>query len=77
MKAYVNEFEQMMAKAATFGIPKEMPKIDFRPEPWMKKFVEEKHTQEEWDGFFDYCDAGPFKRMVIQMIALLRFGALR
>lgn len=34
-------------------------------EPWMKEFVRGRHIQKEWDAFFRYCQAGPWKRRLI------------
>lgn len=34
-------------------------------EPWMAEFVKGRHSQEEWDAFFEYCKASSFKRWCI------------
>ncbi len=47
-------------------------------ELWMEEFVRGRHSQEEWDAFFDYCQAGPWKRRFIRwnsMIATI-FGLI-
>lgn len=45
-------------------------KREYKPEPWMAEFLQGRHSQEEWDAFFYYCEAGPLKRW------FLRFGSI-
>jgi len=56
----------------TFGISpgKAEPVIPPAPvmtEPWMGDFVRERHTQEQWDAFGAYCQAGPWKRALLRL----------
>lgn len=44
---------------------------DRPPEPWMIEFVKGRHSQEEWDAFYAYMEAGPVKRWVLRLISLL------
>lgn len=58
----------MMERMPTFGIdqvavPIKVPKL----EPWMAEFVKGRHHQEEWDAFFVYCEASPFRRGLIRL----------
>lgn len=34
-------------------------------EPWMVDFLKGRHSQEEWDSFRTYCEAGPVGRFFI------------
>lgn len=49
---------------------------DRPPEPWMTEFVKGRHSQEEWDWFFAYMEAGPIKRffMVFVQVGFQIFG---
>ncbi len=54
------------------GLPKEMPGGPI--EPWMREFVKEKHSEEEWNCFFRYAKASTFQR-VMMLIGGVFFGA--
>lgn len=41
-----------------------------RIEPWMHDFVKGRHSQEDWDAFFVYCEAGRFKRWFINIASV-------
>jgi len=44
-----------------------LPDGNFEVEPWMIDFVKGRHSQEEWDAFFEYCKAGPIKRRFLRI----------
>lgn len=46
-------------------------------QPWMKDFVQERHTREEWDAFMAYCQAGPWKRAAIWLRNIIAWWAFR
>lgn len=54
-------FEDMMANES------DLERLKGRMEPWMSEFVKEKHSLEDWEAFFYYCEAGPLKRLWIQV----------
>jgi hypothetical protein len=47
-------------------------KREFKTEPWMAEFTQGRHSQEEWDAFFYYCEAGPVKRWFLRWTSVLR-----
>lgn len=57
----------------TFGIspkaadPAPPPPRPVMTEPWMWDFVRGRHSQEEWDAFCAYCQAGPWKRALLRL----------
>lgn len=44
---------------------------EFVPEPWMAEFTKGRHSQEEWDAFFYYCEAGPVKRWFLNVASAM------
>ena len=60
-------FENPMPGIDELQRPVKMGKI----EPWMRDFVKERHSQEEWEAFFAYCEAGPFKRALSHIAGFL------
>jgi len=51
-------------------------KREFKPEPWMAEFLQGRHSQEEWDAFFYYCEAGPVKRWFMRLASVLNTVAM-
>jgi len=60
-------FENPMSGLGQLQKPVKMGKI----EPWMADFVKERHSQEEWEAFFAYCEAGPVKRALCAIAGVL------
>ena len=40
-------------------------------EPWMKEFVQGRHSQEEWDSFFKYAQASKFQRFLMRVVGAI------
>lgn len=40
---------------------------DLRIEPWMIEFSKGRHTEDEWEAFYVYMEAGPTKRWFIRV----------
>ncbi len=49
----------------------DMERIKGRMEPWMSDFMKERHSKNDWDALFYYVEAGPLKRIWIQMCSSL------
>lgn len=62
----------MIGKNLSLGISQvsDVPSLA-NPEPWMGDFVKGRHSQEEWDAFFAYCEAGPFMRWIFRIVPFL------
>lgn len=40
-------------------------------EPWMADFVKRRHSQEDWDVFFEYCASSPLKRAYCRLMGIV------
>lgn len=61
----INQRVQAPPSGPWFGLPSPSPETKIVTEPWMEEFVRGRHSPEEWDAFFAYCEAGPWKRRFI------------
>jgi hypothetical protein len=44
---------------------------DREVEPWMVDFIKQRHSPEAWDAFFDYYNAGPWKRAYCRFMGVI------